>query len=108
MARDDLNKAGWQKKRRAILQRDQYTCAYCGNTEATTVDHIIPVSLGGDAHPSNLVACCIKCNSAKGGINRLKHKLPVFSKPFTPPTPLRQSLSLDPNEDDTNPFKIRP
>jgi hypothetical protein len=107
MARDDLNKSNWQKTRKAILQRDQYTCAYCGR-EATTVDHIIPVSLGGDAHPSNLVAACVPCNSSKGGINRIKQKEGGFLMPVTPPDSFTQVSLPSPELDETNPFKIRP
>lgn len=107
MPRDDLNKAAWQKTRKAILVRDQYTCAYCGR-EATTVDHIIPVSLGGDAHPSNLVACCVACNSSKGGVNRIKQKEGAFlGERHTPDSFPRISLPST-EADDTNPFKIRP
>ena len=107
MARDDLNKSIWKKTRIAILQRDQYTCAYCGQ-EATTVDHIIPASLGGDAHPSNLVAACISCNSSKGGVNRIKQKQGGFLMPVTPPDSFTQVSLPSPELDDTNPFKIRP
>jgi hypothetical protein len=107
MARDDLNKNIWKKTRISILQRDQYTCAYCGR-EATTVDHIIPASLGGDAHPSNLVAACISCNSSKGGANRIRHKQGVFLNPVTPPDSFAGISLPSPEIDDSNPFKIRP
>lgn len=40
-------------------------CSYCGG-EATTVDHIVPLSRGGDSGASNLTAACRPCNSAKG------------------------------------------
>lgn len=56
----------WRRIREQILQRDQHTCQYCGQ-EANTVDHIIPRKHGGDDDPQNLVACCNKCNMAKGG-----------------------------------------
>jgi len=107
MARDDLNKSNWQKTRKAILQRDQYTCAYCGR-EATTVDHIIPVSMGGDSHPTNLVAACIPCNSSKGGINRIKQKEGGFLGERHTPDSFTQISLPSPELDDTNPFKIRP
>jgi hypothetical protein len=111
MARDDLNKSNWQKTRKAILVRDQYTCAYCGR-EATTVDHIIPVSLGGDAHPTNLVACCVACNSSKGGINRIKQKAgtsnPAFLGAVHTPDSFAGISLPSPETDDSNPFKIRP
>jgi 5-methylcytosine-specific restriction enzyme A len=54
----------WQAISRSVLDRDGYRCRYCGQP-ATTVDHIIPKARGGSDDPSNLVACCRSCNSAK-------------------------------------------
>lgn len=51
-----------------ILRRDNYTCRYCGGSApdvSLTVDHVIPVTLGGGDDPSNLVAACSACNSGK-------------------------------------------
>ncbi|MGY5308727.1 HNH endonuclease [Nocardia gipuzkoensis] len=51
-----------------VLRRDNYTCRYCGakaETSPLTVDHVVPVSLGGGDDPSNLVAACADCNSGK-------------------------------------------
>lgn len=51
-----------------VLRRDNYTCRYCGaKAEASplTVDHVVPVSLGGGDDPSNLVTACADCNSGK-------------------------------------------
>lgn len=45
-----------------IFERDDKTCQYCGGF-ADAVDHIIPVSLGGDESEENLVACCKTDNS---------------------------------------------
>lgn len=50
--------------RRTVLQRDKYRCAYCG-AHATTVDHIVPKSAGGESSFQNCVACCERCNSKK-------------------------------------------
>ena len=54
----------YRELRKAILKRDDNTCAYCGQ-EATTVDHIIPISKGGVDHETNLVAACTTCNYGK-------------------------------------------
>lgn len=54
----------YRELRKAILKRDDNTCAYCGQ-EATTVDHIIPISKGGIDHETNLVAACTTCNYGK-------------------------------------------
>lgn len=51
--------------RRGVLRRDNFHCAYCGKS-ANTVDHVMPKSRGGSDSWENLVACCLKCNNAKG------------------------------------------
>lgn len=51
--------------RRAILNRDNRECAYCGR-EADTIDHIHPRSKGGKHEWTNVIAACRKCNSKKG------------------------------------------
>ncbi len=56
----------YKKARLVVLARDGYTCAYCGQ-DATTVDHIQSIKAGGDpVSLENMVACCKRCNSAKG------------------------------------------
>jgi hypothetical protein len=51
--------------RGAVLDRDGWTCAYCGH-EATEVDHVDPRARGGATKPHNLVAACRLCNKTKG------------------------------------------
>ena len=60
--------ARWSRK--AVLQRDQYTCGYCGikigdkqrgrtlNHQSFTVDHILPISRGGNNSWSNTICAC--------------------------------------------------
>src|SRR5688572_2889615 len=57
--------AEWVKLRAAVLERDGYTCGYCGNP-ANSVDHVLAKSRGGTDTESNLLACCGSCNSSKG------------------------------------------
>lgn len=41
-------------------------CAYCGTqSEKLTVDHIVPIALGGADAINNLVPCCMSCNCRK-------------------------------------------
>lgn len=51
--------------RRGILRRDRFRCAYCSQP-ATTIDHVVPRSRGGEDTWENLVASCFKCNNVKG------------------------------------------
>lgn len=51
--------------RRAILNRDNKECTYCGKA-ADTIDHIHPRSKGGQHTWLNVIAACKRCNSRKG------------------------------------------
>lgn len=62
-----------------VLERDDYTCQYCGKrpkylykpagwdgrTATLHVDHMIPVSRGGSHEIQNLVTACAECNLEK-------------------------------------------
>ena len=70
VAERDIRKTRrWQRLRRVILERDRYTCklnlpGICWG-QATSVDHIIPLSAGGAPYdPANLRAACGACNSS--------------------------------------------
>lgn len=73
------------KMRRAVWERDNYTCAYCGlymkdlyqqwergeikRKEAKiTADHVKPLCKGGRSTMGNLVTACRECNTRKGGV----------------------------------------
>ncbi len=54
-----------------ILRRDGHTCRYCGAQAPDvplTVDHVIPVTLGGGDEPMNLVTACQPCNAGKSSV----------------------------------------
>lgn len=51
--------------RRGVLRRDGQRCGYCRRS-ASTIDHILPRSRGGEDSWENLVACCLRCNNTKG------------------------------------------
>lgn len=51
-----------------ILQRDNFTCQYCGRSAPDVkleIDHIKPVAKGGTNDPLNLVTACYECNHGK-------------------------------------------
>lgn len=64
MAKESRRDNRWKKVRLRILQRDSYTCAYCGDV-ANEVDHIVPLKRGGSDDSENLVAACRVCNIRK-------------------------------------------
>lgn len=75
-ARQEAVRFGWEPRRRPIpsrtrtlvYRRDGYACVECGDDDVTklTVDHRIPVDLGGDNSSDNLRTLCRGCNSIKG------------------------------------------
>lgn len=60
-----------KKVRFEVLKRDKFTCQYCGGVAPNVllqIDHIIPVSKGGDDSIMNLITSCQPCNSGKKDI----------------------------------------
>jgi hypothetical protein len=60
-----------KKLRFKILERDGFTCRYCGRKgveAALQVDHVVPVSAGGTDDEDNLVAACTDCNLGKRAV----------------------------------------
>ena len=56
------------KLRFEVFKRDQFKCQYCGKAApdvVLNVDHINPVSKGGENDILNLVTSCEDCNSGK-------------------------------------------
>jgi len=48
-----------------LLNKAQGYCIYCGNKTKLTLDHVVPVSNGGENSPKNIIPCCKPCNSRK-------------------------------------------
>jgi hypothetical protein len=60
-----------------VWRRDNFRCMYCGvegnGSHPLTVDHFIPVELGGSDEIGNLISCCRACNKAKGSLSPEKY-----------------------------------
>lgn len=57
----------YRRARAAVLQRDRGMCWLCGRPGADTVDHVVPLSLGGDpVDVLNMRAAHRSCNSRRG------------------------------------------
>ena len=52
--------------RRDIKENWNYECAYCGDDNDLTIDHVVPRSKGGADFTRNVVCCCKACNQDKG------------------------------------------
>lgn len=54
-----------------VFKRDSFKCQYCGKGSPEVilqVDHVHPVSKGGDADILNLVTACVDCNAGKSDV----------------------------------------
>lgn len=55
-----------KRVRAAVFLRDSHRCQYCGTTDnVVTVDHLVPLRLGGESTMENLLASCFSCNASK-------------------------------------------
>ena len=73
--------------RRGILNRDHYTCQYCGVTpprKELTIDHVVPRSRGGKTTWENVVTACQKCNGRKGCRTPAEAHMKLQTKPERP------------------------
>lgn len=69
--------------RRAVFGRDGHECQYCGGP-AESLDHVTPRSRGGDHTWENVVACCRRCNVAKGNRTPSESGLSLQTQPRPP------------------------
>jgi hypothetical protein len=59
-----------KRLRYEVMARDGFACRYCHRDDvALEIDHVIPVALGGQDVPENLVAACMACNRGKASTN---------------------------------------
>lgn len=73
-------------ERGEILERDDWTCYLCGvrtdpglsayDPTSPTVDHVVPLSKGGQHTRENLRCACLRCNSTKGDADPLPAPTP--------------------------------
>lgn len=73
---------------RNVASRDRWICAYqiegvCSG-RATTRDHVIPTSKGGENTWENVVACCAPCNRKKGNKSLADLGWELKTKPWRP------------------------
>jgi hypothetical protein len=65
----DVTRHGYdvsKELRAKIFERDGSACLKCSATGSLSIDHIVPLSKGGDNTEGNLQTLCHRCNSAKG------------------------------------------
>ena len=73
-----------------VFKRDKWICYICNkktisypkdgyHENGATIDHIIPLSLGGSDELSNIKTCCHKCNSVKSASVTTNIQLSLFT-----------------------------
>lgn len=92
----NVPRLGVSWSRRAVLRRDQYTCAYCGmqigdkrrgqvlTKQNFTVDHVLPLSRGGRNTWGNTVCACPPCNQRKADRMPNEANMHLLWEPKTP------------------------
>lgn len=69
--------------RDAVWKKSNGFCWYCGDEispfSTFSIDHVLPLKLGGENRVDNLVPCCPLCNSRKGAMHMEVFRTRVFS-----------------------------
>ena len=69
-----------------LLKKAEHKCQACGSTEKLEVDHVLPISKGGDGRIENLQILCRSCNRKKRSRNISAQQLAGLL-PSPPPSP---------------------
>ena len=75
MRAPEKNISAWARLRFRILNRDEFTCRYCGNSPARDtlcvlhIDHVQPRSKMMNNSERNLITACALCNLGKLNFN---------------------------------------
>lgn len=51
------------KWRESVMRHCSHRCQWCGTREGATIEHLVPVVLGGSNQPSNLTVLCSSCQA---------------------------------------------
>ena len=73
--------------RKNLLIRDGYTCQYCKKELTShngTVDHLVPLSRGGQTQWENVVAACKPCNHKKANRTVEESGMHPARRPWVP------------------------
>lgn len=68
MSNQTKRKAISKKTRFEVFKRDKFTCQFCGQSSPNIIleiDHLTPISKGGDNKLINLITSCFDCNRGK-------------------------------------------
>ena len=60
----------------SLDEKKNARCIYCNrklNIQNATMDHIVPISKGGNNCQVNLITCCFVCNNERGDMEFTKY-----------------------------------
>ena len=86
---DSVPKSKVSYSKRSVLERDRFTCQYCGRKLSfgdATIDHVIPRCKGGRSTFDNTVTACGNCNRKKADKLPEEARLKLLSFPRKPAT----------------------
>ena len=72
-----LNRARWERTRRAVFARDGYRCRCCGRAGRLECDHVVPLwknPLQDPYHPANCQTLTRGCHVAKTRAERAERE----------------------------------
>lgn len=84
--------------RQNIFLRDEYRCQYCHQffeKKVLTIDHVKPLSKGGEHSWENVVTSCGRCNNRKADKSHESLGMKLFKKPIEPKWPLSNAIFND-------------
>lgn len=94
---DRFPRRGVRFNRYNIFTRDRDTCQYCGlkfRRSELSLDHVIPISRGGESTWGNVVCSCVGCNKRKGGKLPSEVHMNLRKKPVKPNWTPEYSISF--------------
>lgn len=87
--------------RENIYKRDRHTCQYCEeifSPKELTLDHVLPVSKGGQKSWTNIVTACRDCNQKKGNKTPREAEMPLVSRPSEPRWLQKLEVDISPDK----------
>jgi 5-methylcytosine-specific restriction endonuclease McrA len=84
---DQVPKHTMRFNRRNLFARDGHQCQYCGRVypgSQLSMDHVTPRSRGGQTTWDNVVCCCVRCNTRKGGRTPHEAHMKLLRQPRRP------------------------
>lgn len=73
--------------KRNVYRRDNFICQYCGDNLGSnnlSIDHVVPISKGGESSWENCVLACLRCNNIKGDLTLEESGMRLKNSPKAP------------------------